>query len=92
MCTQKPPHDYSQQLYEKYQDVFKEYINSRVSECSVIKSNELSVCISRHILQPDRYQICYSMPVWLLTTFYIQNNLHQMALHRDWKMKFLRLK
>ncbi|KAK1385178.1 Cullin-1 [Heracleum sosnowskyi] len=30
MCTQKPPHDYSQQLYDKYLDVFKEYINSTV--------------------------------------------------------------
>ncbi|XP_074345657.1 cullin-1-like [Apium graveolens] len=30
LCTQKPPHDYSQQLYEKYLDVFKEYIDSTV--------------------------------------------------------------
>ncbi|XP_048229765.1 cullin-1-like [Ricinus communis] len=28
MCTQKPPHDYSQQLYEKYREAFEEYINS----------------------------------------------------------------
>ncbi|XP_047340942.1 cullin-1-like [Impatiens glandulifera] len=30
MCTQKPPHDYSQQLYEKYREAFEEYINSTV--------------------------------------------------------------
>eukprot|EP00257_Ricinus_communis_P016852 XP_015575146.1 cullin-1 [Ricinus communis] len=30
MCTQKPPHDYSQQLYEKYREAFEEYINSIV--------------------------------------------------------------
>ncbi|KAG6396316.1 hypothetical protein SASPL_142464 [Salvia splendens] len=26
MCTQKPPHDYSQQLYDKYRESFQEYI------------------------------------------------------------------
>lgn len=30
MCTQKPPHDYSQQLYEKYKEAFEEYIYSTV--------------------------------------------------------------
>ncbi|KAI7982239.1 Cullin-1 [Camellia lanceoleosa] len=30
MCTQKSPHDYSQQLYDKYKEVFEEYINSTV--------------------------------------------------------------
>ncbi|KAK4376319.1 hypothetical protein RND71_006996 [Anisodus tanguticus] len=30
MCTQKPPHDYSQHLYEKYKEAFEEYINSTV--------------------------------------------------------------
>ncbi|GKU86768.1 hypothetical protein SLEP1_g1248 [Rubroshorea leprosula] len=28
MCTQKPPHDYSQQLYDKYREAFEEYITS----------------------------------------------------------------
>uniref|UniRef100_A0A2P2MWD1 Cullin-like protein1 n=1 Tax=Rhizophora mucronata TaxID=61149 RepID=A0A2P2MWD1_RHIMU len=31
MCTQKPPHDYSQQLYDKYRESFEEYITSTVS-------------------------------------------------------------
>lgn len=30
MCTQKPPHDYSQQLYDKYKESFEEYITSTV--------------------------------------------------------------
>lgn len=30
MCTQKPPHDYSQQLYDKYRESFEEYIISSV--------------------------------------------------------------
>lgn len=30
MCTQKPPYDYSQQLYDKYKDAFDEYITSTV--------------------------------------------------------------
>lgn len=32
MCTQKPPHDYSQQLYDKYRESFEEYIVSTVSD------------------------------------------------------------
>ncbi|PPD75826.1 hypothetical protein GOBAR_DD27254 [Gossypium barbadense] len=30
MCTQKPPYDYSQQLYDKYREAFEEYITSTV--------------------------------------------------------------
>ncbi|GKU86773.1 hypothetical protein SLEP1_g1253 [Rubroshorea leprosula] len=30
MCTQKRPHDYSQQLYNKYREAFEEYITSTV--------------------------------------------------------------
>ncbi|CAI0466807.1 unnamed protein product [Linum tenue] len=30
MCTQKPPHDYSQQLYDKYREAFEDYITSMV--------------------------------------------------------------
>lgn len=31
MCTQKPPHDYSQQLYDKYREAFDDYITTTVS-------------------------------------------------------------
>ncbi len=30
MCTQKPPHDYSEQLYSRYRDAFNIYINETV--------------------------------------------------------------
>lgn len=30
MCTQKAPHDYSQQLYDKYKEAFDNYITSTV--------------------------------------------------------------
>jgi len=30
MCTQKPPHDYSAQLYERYREAFNEYITTTV--------------------------------------------------------------
>ncbi|KAF8038203.1 hypothetical protein BT93_B0916 [Corymbia citriodora subsp. variegata] len=30
MCTQRPPHDYSRQLYDKYRESFEEYIRSTV--------------------------------------------------------------
>ena len=32
MCTQKPPHDYSQALYERYRTIFTEYIEREVRE------------------------------------------------------------
>jgi cullin 1 len=31
MCTQTPPHDYSELLYEKYKETFDDYIKSTVS-------------------------------------------------------------
>ncbi|KAI6693064.1 hypothetical protein NL676_020774 [Syzygium grande] len=39
MCTQKPPHDYSQQLYDKYGESFEECINS-----VVLPSLRMSFC------------------------------------------------
>ena len=35
MCTQKPPHDYSEQLYTRYRDSFNKYIDARVRSGSV---------------------------------------------------------
>ncbi|KAL3351536.1 hypothetical protein AABB24_019887 [Solanum stoloniferum] len=40
MCTQRYPHDYSQQLYEKYKEAFEEYINSTVLSSLREKHNE----------------------------------------------------
>ncbi|KAF8038202.1 hypothetical protein BT93_B0915 [Corymbia citriodora subsp. variegata] len=41
MCTQKPPHDYSQQLYDKYRESFEEYITSTVLPSLRQKHDEL---------------------------------------------------
>ncbi|XP_047261495.1 cullin-1-like, partial [Capsicum annuum] len=41
MCTQKPPNDYAQQLYDKYKEVFEEYINSTVLPALREKHDEL---------------------------------------------------
>lgn len=36
MCTQKPPNDYSQPLYDKYREAFEEYILSTVSNAVIL--------------------------------------------------------
>ncbi|KAM3328331.1 hypothetical protein P3S68_033023 [Capsicum galapagoense] len=41
MCSQKPPNDYAQQLYDKYKEVFEEYINSTVLPALREKHDEL---------------------------------------------------
>ena len=38
MCTQKPPHDYSEQLYGLYKDAFSNYITNKV--CSIFVLSE----------------------------------------------------
>jgi hypothetical protein len=35
MCTQKPPYDYSEQLYQRYKDAFNNYINDMVGPVCV---------------------------------------------------------
>ncbi|GLU07429.1 hypothetical protein SLE2022_243890 [Rubroshorea leprosula] len=40
MCTQKPPYDYSQQLYDKYREAFVEYITSTVLPSLIEKHDE----------------------------------------------------
>lgn len=31
LCTQKPPHDFSEALYDRYNTVFREYLEQKVS-------------------------------------------------------------
>eukprot|EP00271_Cylindrocystis_brebissonii_P012999 TRINITY_DN32537_c0_g1_i1.p1 TRINITY_DN32537_c0_g1~~TRINITY_DN32537_c0_g1_i1.p1 ORF type:complete len:749 (-),score=177.31 TRINITY_DN32537_c0_g1_i1:795-3041(-) len=40
MCTQKPPHDYSQQLYDRYKEAFQDYINEMVMPALRQKQDE----------------------------------------------------
>ncbi|CAJ2653878.1 cullin-1-like [Trifolium pratense] len=41
MCTQKPPYDYSQQLYENYKKIFEDYIKSMVLPSLREKKDEI---------------------------------------------------
>ncbi|CAJ2653876.1 unnamed protein product [Trifolium pratense] len=41
MCRQKPPHDYSKELYEQYNETFKDYIKSTVLPSLREKKDEL---------------------------------------------------
>ena len=43
MCTQKPPHDYSEQLYNRYRDVFCVYINESVRHGGSYAAFELAL-------------------------------------------------
>ncbi|XP_061369357.1 cullin-1-like [Gastrolobium bilobum] len=40
MCTQKPPNDFSQQLYDKYKEAFDEYIKSTILPSLIEKHDE----------------------------------------------------
>ncbi|KAJ0601854.1 putative cullin protein, neddylation [Helianthus annuus] len=56
MCTQKPPHDYSQQLYDKYRESFEDYITSTfVRRWSNHKV--MALWLSRFFHYLDRYFI-----------------------------------
>ncbi|AES91842.2 putative cullin [Medicago truncatula] len=72
MCTQKPPHDYSQPLYEKYKETFQDYIVSTVLPSLRGKKDELLLrellgrwsihktmtkCLSKFFHYLDRYFI-----------------------------------
>lgn len=41
MCTQKPPHDYSEQLYNRYKEAFEVYVQERVLPALKRHSNEV---------------------------------------------------
>lgn len=51
MCTQKPPHDYSEALYNRYRDVFCYYINESVRRslsCSATLDLQPSSTVAMH--------------------------------------------
>lgn len=48
MCTQKPPHDYSEALYNRYRDVFCYYINDSVR--AAIKKLWASACFTNGVI------------------------------------------
>ena len=44
MCTQKPPHDYSEELYTRYREAFERYIQEKVRPCQQITSATSACC------------------------------------------------
>ncbi|KMZ58707.1 putative Cullin-1 [Zostera marina] len=65
MCTQKPPHDYSQQLYDKYRESFEEYITSMVLPSLTEKHDEFML---RELVQRwDNHKL---MVRWLSRFFF----------------------
>ena len=82
MCTQKPPHDFSQQLYERYREAFNEYIASVVLPALNEKSGEFM--LKELVRRWDDHKV---MVRWLsrffnyLDRYYIQR--HNLAQLKD---------
>ena len=82
MCTQKPPHDFSQQLYERYREAFNEYISSVVLPALGEKSGEFM--LKELVRRWDDHKV---MVRWLsrffnyLDRYYIQR--HNLAALKD---------
>ncbi|CAK9857857.1 unnamed protein product [Sphagnum jensenii] len=64
MCTQKPPQDYSQQLYDRYRESFEEYINSTVLPALREKHDEFM--LRELVMRWDNHKI---MVRWLSRFF-----------------------
>ena len=43
MCTQKPPNDYSEQLYTRYRESFSVYIKERVNVLLIIDISQATL-------------------------------------------------
>ncbi|KAG5628231.1 hypothetical protein H5410_013449 [Solanum commersonii] len=55
MCTQKPPHDYSQQLYDKYREAFEEYITTTGKGSCSFHSHFTLIFVRKVIELHDKY-------------------------------------
>lgn len=65
MCTQKPPHDYSEQLYNRYRESFSVYIKDKVS-LLCLKSFSVG-CLSTYWISVYRL----SMRLWSTTLVWL---------------------
>lgn len=48
MCTQKPPYDYSDQLYTRYKEAFNTYIHERVRRQHALSTHTANSVISSY--------------------------------------------
>lgn len=82
MCTQKPPHDFSQQLYERYREAFNAYITSDV--LPALREKQGEYMLKELVKRWDNHKI---MVRWLsrffnyLDRYYIQR--HNLAQLKD---------
>mmetsp|Transcript_10499 Transcript_10499/g.42375 ORF Transcript_10499/g.42375 Transcript_10499/m.42375 type:complete len:746 (-) Transcript_10499:55-2292(-) len=82
MCTQKPPHDFSQQLYERYREAFNAYIISDV--LPALREKQGEYMLKELVKRWDNHKI---MVRWLsrffnyLDRYYIQR--HNLAQLKD---------
>ena len=81
MCTQKPPHDYSEALYKKYKEVFEEYIDSVC--IPALKSRSGEFLLRELDLRWKNHDNHGSMDVALLQLF--GSVLHRQTLVREFK-------
>ncbi|XP_049388092.1 cullin-1-like [Solanum stenotomum] len=69
MCTQKPPNDYSQQLYKKYRETYVEYINSTV--LPALRERHDEVMLREFVKRWANHKI---MAKWLSRFFHYLNH------------------
>jgi len=78
MCTQKAPYDFSEQLYERYEAAFNQYINAKVLPTLVEKQGEYM--LKSLVMRWDNHKI---MVRWLskffnyLDRYYVQRHHFQ---------------
>ena len=59
MCTQKPPHEYSKELYDKYKETFVTYIKEKVEfdlTCLILVATVKVHATCHQTLQSHQYQ------------------------------------
>ena len=54
MCTQKPPYDYSEQLYARYREAFNTYIDTKVRALARVRRAPFAAAASRINLSLQR--------------------------------------
>lgn len=81
MCTQKPPHDYSQQLYDKYRESFDEYITSTV------RLMTLSIYCILNVAKKSSFPLC-NLEQWGCDSFYILHIKGVVGLVWKWRFSF----
>lgn len=81
MCTQKPPHDYSEQLYSRYKEVFHQYIQEQVCTTRGVGDGDGHYASSSHSIT---HHPCLSSPQVLPSLDGLRHEQLLTALYRRW--------